>query len=174
VSPVAAAVQLVPLQEGHLDSVAAAAGEEQVARFTRFPVPIPDGWVRSWFDGYLAGRAAGTREAFAAIDPGDGRFLGLALAPHIDAEGQELELGYLVTPAERGRGVAAAVLVQLTEWAFGDRAAVRLSLMIDADNLASQAVARHAGYRLEGTLRSAYFKQGLRADCQLWSRLNTD
>ena len=51
---------------------------------------------------------------------------------------------------------------------------IRLELHIGTENVASQTVARRAGYTLEGTLRSAHLKQGLREDTQIWSRLRTD
>jgi len=41
-------------------------------------------------------------------------------------------------------------------------------------NDASKRVAERNGYRLEGVLRSLYFKQDLRADTELWSRLVSD
>jgi len=167
-------LRLVPLTEAHLPAVAAVAGEAQVARYTRFPVPIPPGWVEQWFQRYQAGRADGTREAFAAVSVADGRFLGLALAPGIDEEAREMELGYLVDPSVRRQGVATELLRQLTDWALRERQALRLTLMIDASNVGSIRAAERAGYRFEGTLRDAYVKPGIRADTQLWSRLASD
>lgn len=166
-------MQLVPLTEQHLDWLTGLAGETEVARFTRFPVPVPAGWARSWYEKYRAGRVDGTREAFVAVDS-EGRYLGLALAPEIEPEGHELELGYLVDPAARGRGVATELLRLLTDWAFSHQHAERIQLMIDAQNLGSQKAAARNGYHLEGTLRSAYFKNGQRTDVQIWSKLPTD
>ena len=168
------ALRLIPLAPEHLPAVAAVAGEAEVARFTRFPVPVPDGWVDEWYARYERGRADGSREAFAAVAVDDGRFLGLALAPGIDAEAREMELGYLVVPAERGRGVATELLRQLTHWALSEQGMLRLTLLIEASNVGSAKAAERAGYRLEGVLRWAYVKPGIRADTQLWSRLSTD
>lgn len=166
---------LVPLTIDHLHHVEALANDPAVAQFTRFPVPAPDGWVREWwYPRYEAGRLDGTREAFAAVSTDDGSFLGLALAPVIEPEAAEMELGYLVAPAARGQGVASEMLRQLTDWAFGPGGALRVALLIDAGNAASQGVARAAAYQLEGTMRSSYFKQGMRSDCQIWSRLASD
>ena len=110
---------------------------------------------------------------FAAVEPGSGRFLGMGMAPHIDTVGREMELGYLVAPSDRGRGIGTELLRQLTDWAF-QRGAIRLSLMIDVANVASQKIASRAGYQLEGTLRSVHVKPGIRSDVQFWSRLVTD
>ncbi len=102
------------------------------------------------------------------------RFLGLALAFAIDREGRELELGYTVTPAARGRGAATWAVRALTEWAVRELDPLRIQLQISADNAASKRVAERAGYVYEGTLRSVHFKQGTRQDMEVWSRLPDD
>src|SRR5436190_198835 len=116
----------------------------------------------------------GTREAFAVFDADDGSFLGLGLAFGIDREGRQLELGYVVAPEARGRGVATRTLELLTQWGFSELDALRIELRISADNEASKRVAANVGYRYEGTLRSFHFKQGIRDDFEVWSRLPSD
>jgi RimJ/RimL family protein N-acetyltransferase len=166
-------VRLEPLEESHLAGVAAMFDDPDVLRYTRIPDPVPPGWERDWLEFYEEGRNDGTREAFAVVD-GDGSFLGLGLAFDIDREGRQLELGYVVAPEARGRGVATRTLQLLTDWAFRELDALRIALWISADNDASKRVAANAGYRYEGTLRSFHFKQGIREDFEVWSRLPTD
>ena len=166
-------VQLVPLAEEHLDDLAGLFDDSDVLRFTRLPVPPPPGFAREWLDRYEAGRLDGTREAFAAVDEA-GRFVGLALAPEIDREGRELELGYIVAPAARGRGIGSAMLAQLTRWALEELQAERVYLIIDVENGASERVAERCGYVREGVMRSIHLKQGARIDAALWSRLPSD
>jgi RimJ/RimL family protein N-acetyltransferase len=166
-------VRLVPLSEVHLDAIDDLQSDPDTARYTRFPVPAEPGFAAAWYARYEAGRRDGTREAFA-VEGSAGEFVGVALAPHIDLEASEAELGYIVIPAARGKGIGAELLRQLTEWALAERGIQRLTLLIDVDNLGSQGVARRAGYRLEGVMRSTYLKQGLRSDTQLWSRLPSD
>ena len=167
------AVSLRPLAAEHLDDVTALFDDADVLRFTRLPVPPPAGYARTWLERYETGRLDGTREAFAALDD-DGRFVGLALAVDIDREGREVELGYITAPAARGRGVARAMLDELTRWAFDELGALRLTLIIDVENRASSKVAERCGYVLEGVMRSSYLKDDLRVDAGLWSRLPTD
>lgn len=169
----AAALRLEPLGEAHLAGLDSILADADVLRFTRLPVPVPDGFARTWLERYQAGRADGTREGFAIVDA-DGAFLGLALAPHIDREAREVELGYLVSPEARGRGVATAALRLLTDWAFSSLGAFRLALLISPANTASKRVAERAGYLYDGTLRGTWFKQDLREDTEVWSRLATD
>jgi RimJ/RimL family protein N-acetyltransferase len=167
------AFSLRPLAEEHLDAVGALFDDPDVLRFTRLPVPPPPGFEREWLDRYEAGRRDGTREAFAVVDD-DGSFLGMAMAVDIDREAREVELGYIVAPAARGRGVATAALDELTRWAFAELDALRITLIIDVENRASARVAERCGYVLEGVMRSSYLKDDLRIDAGLWSRLPSD
>jgi len=144
-----------------------------VLEYTMVPVPVPPGFASTWYGRYEEGRRDGTREAFAIVDE-EGAFLGLALAFGIDREGRSVELGYVVARAARGRGVATQALRLLTDWAFRELDALRIELGISAENVASQKVALGAGYVHEGTLRSIHFKQGIRQDMQVWSRLADD
>jgi RimJ/RimL family protein N-acetyltransferase len=144
-----------------------------VLQYTMVPVPPPPRFERTWLERYEEGRRDGTREGFAIVDD-QGMFLGLALAFAIDREGRELELGYLVAPEARGRGVASEALRQLTEWAERELDPLRIELQISADNVVSKRVAERAGYVYEGTRRSVHFKQGVRQDMEVWSRVAGD
>jgi len=166
-------VHLMPLGEEHLPDVAAMVADPGVVRFTRFPAPLPEGFVAQWYARYRDGRTDGTCGAFAIVDAA-GAFLGLALAVHIDCQAHEAELGYMLAPGGRGRGAATQALRLLSDWAFGSLGLQRLQLLISVDNQASSRVAKRAGYTLDGVLRSMYVKPGLRSDTEVWSLLPSD
>jgi RimJ/RimL family protein N-acetyltransferase len=105
----AASVRLELLAPRHIDDMAALLTDPDVLRFTRVPDPVPSGFAESWYGNYESARVDGSREAFAALEQ-DGRFVGLGLAPEIDRQAREVELGYLVAPAARGRGVGVEIL----------------------------------------------------------------
>jgi RimJ/RimL family protein N-acetyltransferase len=164
-------LRLDPFSVEHLPGVEAMLDDADSLRFTRIPEPVPAGFARTWLERYEEGRGEGSREAFAIVD--DDGFLGIAVVPEIDLETRTAELGYVVAPAARGRGVATEALRQLTTWAF-ELGMVRLELLISVDNEASKKVAERCAYVREGVLRSLYFKQGRREDTEIWSRLATD
>lgn len=166
-------VRLELLNETHVAAVDAMLSDHDVLRFTRVPVPTPEGFAREWLMLYEAGRREGTREGFAAFD-GEGRFVGVALAFDIDRAEGELELGYIVSPEARGRGAGTAILRALTDWAFAEAGAARIRLVIDVENPASLLVAERSGYVREGVMRSTYFKNGQRIDAVLMSRIASD
>jgi RimJ/RimL family protein N-acetyltransferase len=165
-------LRLEPFASEHLAGVEGMLDDADSLRFTRIPEPVPPNFAQTWLERYEEGRRDGSREAFAIVDDG-GDFLGVAVVPEIDRETQTAELGYVVAPAARGRGVATEALRQLTAWAF-ELGMVRLELLISVDNPASKKVAERCGYVREGVLRSAYFKQGRREDTEIWSRLASD
>jgi RimJ/RimL family protein N-acetyltransferase len=168
-------IRLVPFGAEHLGAFAPMAQDPDALRFTRFPDPPEDDFPTRWLARYEAGRARRTKEAFAVLGPeGDETFYGVALAVAIDAEAQEAELGYLTTPAARGRGVATAALRTLTGWAFAERGLKRVTLLIDAANTGSERVAQRAGYTREGLMRDMYVKPGRRGDMLLYAQVERD
>jgi RimJ/RimL family protein N-acetyltransferase len=166
------ALRLEPFSEAHLPAFAELLDDPDVQRFTRVPEPPPPDFARTWLGIYEERRSAGTGEAFALLDA-DGAFLGTAVAPSIKRREGTAELGYVVAPAARGRGVATDALRQATAWAFAE-GMIRLELLISVDNPASKKVAERCGYVYEGTLRSLYVKEDVRGDTEIWSRLASD
>jgi RimJ/RimL family protein N-acetyltransferase len=137
-------VRLVQFAEHHIPGFEGMLDDPDVKRFTRLPVPTPPGFARTWLARYEQGRRDGTSEAFAIVDAHDG-FLGCAMAFGIEADEGKAELGYIVAPAARGRGVATAAVRLLTDWAFTERGLLRLELLISVDNVGSKVVAERAG-----------------------------
>jgi hypothetical protein len=85
-------MELRPLAVTDVDDVTELIEDRATLRHTRIPEPPPEGFAQDWYARYEQGRATRTEEAFAIVD-GDGAFLGLALAPAIDEEAAEAELG---------------------------------------------------------------------------------
>jgi RimJ/RimL family protein N-acetyltransferase len=117
-------------------------------------------------------RAAGKMLILTIADRDTDAYLGMvALIVQGNATG---ELAYLVVPEARGRGLASQSLSALGDWAIAELGLGRLQVQIDPENAASHAVARRAGYRREGLLRSAFVLHGERKDCVIYSRLPSD
>jgi RimJ/RimL family protein N-acetyltransferase len=165
-------IRLRRLERPDIGVARAIVDDRDSIRFTRVPDPVPEGWLDAWFERYEEGRADGTREAFAIVE--DDGFVGLALAPSIQRDERTVELGYLVVPAARGRGIATEALRALTAWAFEELDPVRIELLISSENIASRIVAERCGYTYEGTLRSTYVKPGVWEDTEVWSLLAAD
>jgi RimJ/RimL family protein N-acetyltransferase len=165
-------VRLEPLGTAHLEGLAELGRDADVQRFTYVPSPWVEGFERTWLERY--DQANGTRAGFAIVDHQSGEFLGMVALVRLEQEARQAEAGYIVAPAARGRGVAVRALRLLTEWSLQELGVERVELRIEVENEPSIRVAERAGYVREGVLRSMHFKQGLRTDIAVYSRLRTD
>jgi ribosomal-protein-alanine N-acetyltransferase len=167
------AIRLVPLTAAHQSDLDALVQDEDVRTYTRVPTePSPD-FVATWLGAYEEGWRDGSRAGFA-IESADGEFLGLGLFVRIESEARQGEIGYVISPAVRGRGVATRTLRLLTDWGFAELGLERIELWIDTRNVGSERVAASVGYVREGVLRSYWFKEDIRRDFGVWSRLRSD
>ena len=167
-------IRLTPLtQADHADLLELVA-DPDVKRYTRVPAQADAAFVTRWIDRYVKGWDDASRAGFGARDQNGGSLLGFAAVVDLDLEGREAELGYAIAPAARGRGVATRSVALMTDWCFAALELIRLELVIDVTNTASEAIARRNGYQLEGVRRSAHVKEGQRADTGVWSRLRDD
>jgi RimJ/RimL family protein N-acetyltransferase len=167
-------IRLERLSRDHLEGLAELGRDVDVQRFTYVPSPWQEGFEHTWLERYEQGHADGSRAGFAIVDEESGDFLGLAVLVQIDHGGRQAEAGYIVSPRARGRGVGVEALGLLTDWALSDQGLVRVELRISADNVPSIKVAERAGFVREGVLRSVHFKQGVRTDIAVYSRLASD
>jgi RimJ/RimL family protein N-acetyltransferase len=142
-------------------------------RYTYITAPFGPEEARAWVQRYVDGWRDGSRAGFSVQSP-DGEFLGMMSIIKLDLAGREGELGYIIARQARGRGVATRALRLLTDWAFDALGLQRAELRINTDNAGSVRVAERSGYTLEGTMRSLHFKNGMRTDTLLYSRLPTD
>ena len=89
--------------------------------------------------------------------------LGEVALAGIDLINQRASVGYWLSPAARGHGLASCAVRLIARWAFDELGLVRLELTCGPDNPGSQGVAARCGFRLEGRLRSHLaFKDGRR------------
>jgi RimJ/RimL family protein N-acetyltransferase len=167
------AIRLVPLTRADEPSLAVLIEDEDVRRYTRVPSDATGDFAATWIGLYEDGFRDGSRAGFA-VETHDGEFLGVGLFVRIDREGLQGEIGYVVGAAARGRGVATRTLQLLTEWGFSELGLERIELWIDTTNPGSERVAERAGYVREGVLRSYWFKEDIRRDFAIWSRLRGD
>ncbi len=83
------------------------------------------------------------------------------------------QIGYWLAPAARGNGYATRAVVLLTNWLFG-HGAERVFMTIVAENDASAAVARRAGFTHEGTMRAHTVWHDERSDVMWFAMLRDE
>lgn len=110
---------------------------------------------------------------FAVVNEQAGEVVGSASAKHGQTPGTA-ELGYMVRPEARGRGVATAALGALTDWCLGPGGFTVCELQIDPQNLASQRTAEAAGYERTCISRSCADAGGRAHEHIVFSRHRED
>jgi len=84
------------------------------------------------------------------------------------------EIGVLLAPEHRGRGVGTAAQQRLVEYLFETTTVHRLCANTEPENLAEQRCLEKCGFRQEGLLRQAGFRGGRWRDVLVYARLRGD
>jgi len=164
-------VRLEPLDKRFVPDFEALTTDPDVVRFTRVPDERSDGFAARWIETYVRAWKDGSRAGFAIVDAADGSFLGMVALVQIHLDMAEGELGYIIAPAARGRGIAGRAIGLLAGWAFRELGLMRLEAWIDVANEPSKRVAERSGFIFEGVRRSVHFKEHQRADMAIYSLL---
>ena len=103
-------------------------------------------------EGFVAGAQQRCAErsdfAYLVVDAGDGRVLG-GCGIHLRVGPDAAEVGYWLTAAATGRGLATATAAALTEAAFQLDGVDRVEIHCDEANVRSAAIPRRLGFRLD-------------------------
>ncbi len=132
-------------------------------------------WLATRIDGWSRNNAV-----FAVADSTTDLLLGCVTLRDVHRVPDQATVAYWVSPAARGRGIAARALDAAARWGFlaqadGGLGLHRLSLDHALVNVGSCKVATRAGFLLEGTMREFYVElDGQRHDSHLHARLSTD
>jgi RimJ/RimL family protein N-acetyltransferase len=85
-----------------------------------------------------------------------------------------LEIGALLFPEHRGKGLGSAAQRLLAEYLFARTLANRLLAITNVENLAEQRALERAGFRREGIMRGLAFDRRRWHDAVLYARLRDD
>jgi RimJ/RimL family protein N-acetyltransferase len=111
------------------------------------------------------GRAAsglGLELAIAGVD--DDAFLGTLTIHTVVWQHGRCELGFWLTAAARGRGVATQAVSAALRWAFDMLALQRVEVTTTSDNPTVPELVRRLGFTREGMLRRHNVERGRRVD----------
>jgi RimJ/RimL family protein N-acetyltransferase len=132
------------------------------------PAAASEQQARDWIDRQRGVLPAGRPGFSFAIAEADGDRAVGQIGLWLDRLSQgRASAGYVVGPAARGRGTAAAALVALTRFAWTIPGLHRIELYVEPGNVASTRTAERAGYEREGLLRSHQRIGGARRDVLL-------
>jgi len=154
------------------DVVYSAAQDPEIQRWTTIPSPYLLEHARSFTEQLVPeGWENGSMFTFGVFLP-EGELVGM-LAITMRSLGVG-EVGFWATKEHRGNGYVTEATVAVSRWAFTRLSVDRVEWRAEVGNKGSRAVAEHAGFTVEGTLRSAINNKGVRRDCWVASLLPSD
>jgi RimJ/RimL family protein N-acetyltransferase len=162
---------LRPLEPSDVDAVLACADDPLSQRFTTVPSPYRRQDAVEFVDRASAQVSPGFE---MAITEDDDVLLGTCGLRIRDEDSDVVAIGYMVSPSERGRGIATRATRLLIDyaWTIG---AHRVALDAFATNTASRRVAERCGMVQEGVLREAHLGNGgIRHDVVLYGLVRSD
>jgi RimJ/RimL family protein N-acetyltransferase len=157
-----------------IDDIHATCADPESARWTTVPVP----YLRDNAADFVKRRAprqwADATAALFVIADAEDRYAGtidLRIDPKDPATA---ELGFMIAPWCRGKGLATAATRTICAWGFEALGLSRIIWRAHVGNDASRRVAEKAGFAFEGVQRSAVEQRGERRDAWLAALLPTD
>ena len=163
---------LRPVGPEDTDAVYEAAQDPDIQRWTTVPSP----YLREHAEGFVGGLAPDgwaddSMFTFGVFLP-SGDLVGV-LSQTTRGPGVA-EVGFWAAKEHRGRGYLTEAVLAACRWAFLRLSVDRVEWRAEVGNAASLAVARRAGFTLEGTSRAGILNQGVRRDCWTASLLPSD
>jgi RimJ/RimL family protein N-acetyltransferase len=153
--------------------IAAMCRDPEAQRWLPLPAPYAladaEEWIadqpRKWREEHWAN--------WVASDAASGELLGTC-GVRVEPRTESGDLGYLVRPEMRRRGVATGAVAIVVAWCFDELGLGRLQLRCDPRNEASHRTILRCGFRPEGVLRAENIVHGERVDSFVASLLPGD
>jgi ribosomal-protein-alanine N-acetyltransferase len=136
--------RLRPWVPADAPALAAAWTDPEVVRWTGVPPQHDEAAAARWIDGDAHRRQRGL--ALDLVVDVDGAVAGEVGLAGRGAGAGTVEVGWWVAPEHRGRGLAAAAVRAVAEWATAELHVDRLVARCHPENPASSGVARRAGF----------------------------
>ncbi|WAC68771.1 GNAT family N-acetyltransferase [Microbacterium sp. SL75] len=167
-------VRLRPFEKSDLEAMATYRGDADVCRFLPFEPQSPDDIRRR--NGHLMGGTSleGARGGVMLVIENDGTVIGDLVLFHLDIEAGSAEIGWVVSPAASGRGLATEAVRALIDTAFDVYGLRRLVAQIDADNARSVALAERLGLRREAHFVENEWFKGRWSDLLVYAVLDRE
>jgi RimJ/RimL family protein N-acetyltransferase len=157
---------IVPLYEGVQDPL--------IPKFTR----IPANYQMANAEHFIRERSPNgftMRTELQLVLDYDGEFAGALSFHTLDLDEEKAEIGYWLTAAMRGKGIATNAIKLLTEFGFESVGFHRIEALVVESNISSLKVLTKAGYLQEGVLRDkSCCGDGSRENMIMFAAIRTD
>jgi len=153
-------VRLRPVEREDLPRYVRWFGDPEVRRHLVIYLPFSLAQEERWYEG-LQERLARGDDVVLAIETSEGEHIGSIGLHTINWKDRNAELGIVIgEKAYWGRGYGTDAIRVLLRVAFEEMNLHRVYLRVDADNTRGIRCYEKCGFREEGTLRDAIFREG--------------
>jgi RimJ/RimL family protein N-acetyltransferase len=166
-------VLLRAVRESDVQAIVEACRDPGIKRFTSsVPDPYSEDDALAWLRTHREDEVAGIEMNFAIADADDEEVLcGVTGLHAVDWKSRRGATGYWIAPWARRAGRASRATELVARWALEEVGLVRVELLADVENPASQRVAERAGFVREGVLRRHTVMGGASRDCVIFGRI---
>ena len=119
-------------------------------------------------------KAADTKESLGFGIFRDTDLLGSIGFVHFDELAGKTEIGYWIDQGEEGKGIVSAACKTLIDFAFDELGMNRIEIRCSAENTRSAAIPKRFGFKHEGHLREAEFRNGKLHDFLVFGLLKAE
>jgi 8-oxo-dGTP diphosphatase len=119
------------------------------------PFPYPAALATDWIAAAAADAAAGLAQQFALVEEATGTLIGCA-GLRMARDKKSADLGYWLGRRYWRQGFGLEVATRLTDWGLAELNVLQITATVAADNEASIAVLRRAGYTQTGHGKQAF------------------
>lgn len=141
--------------------------------YSGHPFPVNEEMERKWYEKVLTSNIPTT--VFGIMNPYGDKLIGISVLKDIDLLNRVAETAiYIGDQAERGKGYSLQALNLTLEFGFQKLGLHRIWLKVRCDNAAAYHLYQKSGFREEGILREAIYKNGQYLDVAVMSILSSE
>lgn len=148
--------------------------DDQMGRLLGIEEEPTEDDVKRRVEGAAARARAGRGVQLAVCTASEGSFVGEVLLHTFQWKHRRCEIGFWITPAARGLGLARDAIERTLEWAFADLAIERIEMATTTDNAPTRQIAARIGFAEEGIQRKRNLERGVRVDMVVFGLLAGD
>jgi RimJ/RimL family protein N-acetyltransferase len=166
-------LRLRAFDEADIPVVTRACADPLTQRWIPLPRPYTREDAAGWIAGQTVARRSGTELQWAVTLTESDAVVGAVGLVRTDWTTRVTEIGYWAVPEHRGHGYTTAAARAVGEWALAQGMA-RVELFAAPGNIASNRVARAAGYRFEELRAGAGVGRDGRVDMNVYAMTRPD
>jgi ribosomal-protein-alanine N-acetyltransferase len=133
-----------------LEGLHACFGDEAAMCYWNTPVCRSEAETGRWLEYLAKAKSPYDYLAWAVADKRTDRCIGMVNYHHREVRHEKLEIGYILMPAQQGRGLMTEAVRALVGYCFDELGVHRIEALIHPDNRASIQLVERLGFRCEG------------------------